>query len=244
MGDQQQLVTRQVGEIVPIAPVPVETMIMAGIEKGITPEGMKMLVDLRLQLEGIRAEHEFNAAMTAFQSECPPVTKNRDAKKGNGAVMYSYADLDHIKRTIQPTLAKNGLSVTDDATFTKDSVEAVATVFHVGGHRRSAKFSAPVSGTEMMSDMQKSASALSFARRYALVLALGLTTGEQDDDGQSAGIARVTEQQAADLEAKMTEVLRNPAKFLKWLGVDRVSDLAAVDYDKAIKELERLERAK
>lgn len=228
---------------VAVAPVAVEQMLLAGIEKGLTPEGIEKLVDLKLKLESIRAENEFNAAMVAFQSECPSIDKNRAAKDRHGKVMYSYSDLDHIKHTIQPILAKHGLSVSDDAKFTENAVEAVATAYHIGGHRRSSTFRAPIGGTDMMSNMQKSASALSFARRYALIQVLGLTTGDRDDDGQTAGAGElIDEEKAATLQALMEECIRNKPKFLQWLGVEKIADLPLIKYAQAVAECEKQRR--
>lgn len=222
------------------APVPVETMLMAGIERGLTPEGIEKLVELKLKLEAIRAEREFNEAMVDFQSECPSIPHNCEAKDRNGRVLYTYADADQIKKTIQPLLTKCRLSLSYDARFTDKSVEAVATVSHVGGHKRTATFSAPVSGTEMMSNAQKAASALSFASRYAMRQALGLTTEGKDDDGGAAGKSnRITEEQAANLRALMDEVKADESKFLKFLGAASIPEILAVDYDRAVKALER-----
>ena len=66
----------------------------------------------------------------------------------------------------------------------------------------------------------------------------GLAARDQDDDGQAAGVATITTAQAADLLALADEVGLNVGKLLAWLKVERVEDLPAAHYQKAVAALE------
>lgn len=166
------------------------------IEKGVSPETLEKIVALQERILERDGRMAFAAAMAAFQGECPPITKNKTATN-QGRPMYQFAELDHIAEKIRPLLQKHGLSYRFDSTIEEDRVKVVCIVRHIAGHSESANFEAPVDGTSMMNKAQKAASALSYARRYALILALGLTTtGDQDDDGRSTGKASHMDEQA------------------------------------------------
>lgn len=214
----------------------VMSMLQSAVEKGASPESLAKLVDLQERIMAKQAEMDFNQAMHSFQVECPPISKNK--KAGSGSFTYNYATLDHIASTIAPILQKNGLSYSFESTLTENSVEAVCNIKHVGGHSSSAKFSAPIDRNAKMNDMQKAASALSYARRYALILALGITTGEIDDDGHSVVIQYITESQAADLQALAEEVGADVPKFLAYLKVDAIERIPAKSFKECVRLLE------
>lgn len=82
--------------------------------------------------------------------------------------------------------------------------------------------------------------ATSYATKYAMLKLFSIETGE-DDEGRVEpyeSLAKITEEQAADLEALIEEVGADKAKFLKYLKVDAVADLPAKNYSTAVKALE------
>lgn len=189
---------------VPTALAPVSDvggLLTLAINKGINPDGLAKLLDLQERVLQRHAEAAFNEAMQAFQSACPPIVHDRTADAGK--YKYTYATLSHIAATIAPLLRELGLSYSFDADFVSEtidmgngkfvertSIRATCTVHHVAGHSRKATFQAPIDKGASMNVMQQSASALSYARRYALQLALGITTADTDDDGGGAGRQR------------------------------------------------------
>jgi hypothetical protein len=64
-------------------------------------------------------------------------------------------------------------------------------VHHVKGHAEASSFRAPVDSGAKMNEMQRSASSLTYAKRYAFQNAFGILTGDQDDDGRGAGVGEV-----------------------------------------------------
>lgn len=172
----------------------VGSLLTLAINQGITPDGLSKLLDLQERILQRQAEAAFNAAMQEFQSRCPPIPHDRDGHQA------SYASLPRIAEAIAPLLSELGLSYCFDAEFISEEsdvgngktvergyIRATCTVHHVEGHSRSARFQSPIDKTSKMNCMQQSASALTYARRYALTLALGLTTTDTDDDGARSG---------------------------------------------------------
>lgn len=157
-------------------------LIAMAIEKGADVDSLSKLMDLQERQMDKKAEQDYNRAITGFQSELRPIGKNKTSYVG------SYATLDHIAKSIAPILAEHELSYSFDSEITDGIVLVVCHINHINGHARSAKFSAPIDAAAKVNDMQKTASALSYARRYALQLALGITTTDEDDDGETGGI--------------------------------------------------------
>lgn len=82
--------------------------------------------------------------------------------------------------------------------------------------------------------------ATSYATKYAMLKLFNIETGE-DDEGRVEpyeAIKRIDSEQAANIEALITEVKADKAKFLKWMQAESVEDIRARDYDEAIKALE------
>jgi hypothetical protein len=182
-----------------LAPAPVNLQTMAGlltiaVEKGLSPEAMERLVNLQQRLMQQQAEEAFNVAIQRFQSACPVITKNATADAGKYS--YNFADLPHIAATIRPHLEAAGLSYSFDSKLEVDRLRVTCTVHHVAGHSRTSTFEAKIDGPSAMSQLHKSASTLTYCRRYALTLALGLTTADMDDDGR--GITTPSPQPGAD----------------------------------------------
>jgi hypothetical protein len=216
-------------------------LLQTAMSSGMAPEQVEKLVDLYERLQARQAEQQFAAAMAAFQAEVPPISKNREVNTGRYS--YDYAELDHIAAVIRPILEEHGLSYTWESEQHDGRMVVSCILRHSGGHSTRTTFTVPVDTASRMNAQQATASALSYARRYALILVLGLTTtGERDDDGVAAGSQTITDTQAADLQAMASEVGADEAKFLAYLRVGSFNSIAEKDYPRALKALEAKRR--
>ena len=150
---------------------------------------------------------EIAAAYVAAQAEMPEITKGRKANVGNYS--YTYADLGDTINAVRPVLVKHGLAIAQDVSRHERMIE----VFTLIVHRSGESVSFGPMGFESGSTPQASGSAVTYARRYSLLAALGLAT--EDDDGQSAAKDRKPAQQQAP---------RNPTT-IEPTSVDPVRDL-------------------
>jgi len=216
-------------------------LLQLALREKVSMDVIERLVALKERSEDRDAESQYNAALASFQEECPPIHKNREVKPTSDSGMkfgYSYADLEEVVNTIRPFLARHGFSFTHDAKATSSGMlEVVCTVRHIAGHARTASFPAPTSSRAGMSDVQKYASALTFARRQTLIQALGLTTTDADTDG--ADLTPITEEQARTIEDYIGESGADRARFLKWVGVASVPEILAGDFDRVVVELKK-----
>lgn len=173
--------------------VPVETLIGKAIEQGISVEGLERLLAMRDRLRAEDARAAFFEAMTGFQADCPVIGKTRTARiesRTGGSYTYRYAPLEVIVAAVSPILHRYGLSYRFDTRFEDNppAQHVICTVTHVQGHSESSEFRSPVDSSARMNVMQQSAAAQTYAKRYALVNALGILTGDEDNDGHT-GVA-------------------------------------------------------
>ena len=200
---------------------------------------LERLVAMRERAEDRLAAQQYADAIGRFQEDCPIVGKN--AAGAHGA---RYATLDQIMASIRPALTRNGLSVTfDSEDLDGGKLRVVAVVHHAAGHSERASFTVSREAkSNRMNDTQRDGSALSYGKRYALCMALGISTGDVvDDDGAGAGSPdepSITDEQVAELAALAEEVGAKIPAFLKWMGVESLSDIRASRFEKAIRGLE------
>ncbi len=172
----------------PAAPNPL-AMLAGALERGIDPDKLEKMFDLAERHEQKEARRAHFAALAAFQADCPQIVKNKVANvrtKSGAAYDYAYSDLDNIMSQIRPLLGRHGLSVTFDAEFEDRAIVSVCYIAHAGGHVEARRFRCPIDFDASMNDSQKMGSANSYANRYNVVNALGLTTGEDDDAAQGS----------------------------------------------------------
>lgn len=187
MNDIIKTEEQQIAQVQPIG-IDAEMLIMKGIEAQVPVETMERLLAMREKLNDEKARTEFFKALAGFQADCPIIHKNKKVmQKNSNQVRYSYASLDSIVKQISPFLAKWGLSYMFKSSTTENGVMQSCVIRHFLGHSETSNFTISIDPDAYMGDAQKSGSASSFAKRYALQDALGILTGDDDDDAQSLG---------------------------------------------------------
>lgn len=135
-----------------------------------------------------KIEPSLASAYIAAFADIEGVTK--DALGQVGQQKYKYADLGSVIGAIKPVLIRHGLAFTQPCEPSPSGV-TVRTVLHHGSGETMDLGSLFVPANKQ--DAQGFGSALTYARRYALVSAFGVPT--EDDDGKAAS-ASVNRQQA------------------------------------------------
>lgn len=165
----------------------VSTFIQQAIEQNLPVETLERLFSLREKVKAEQAKELFDEAMSKFQGDCPVIKKTKDGAKVGGKVVYRYAPLDSIVSQTKEFLKENGFSYMIK-TETKEGkgVKVYCIVKHFAGHSEISDIEVPLgSKTNLMSDTQVVASAITFAKRYSFCNAFGILTGDEDDDANS-----------------------------------------------------------
>lgn len=227
---------------------PVTDLLRIAVEKGTPVAELKELVALHEHMERKQAQRDYSAAMARFQAECPSIKKSSTAQittNSGSKFSYTFAELGEIAQTVNPLLAKHGLSYTWDATVDEKgaNLTCVCTVRHENGHSETSRITVPTGSPSAMSNQQKVGAALTFARRLSLTSALGLTSTDDDVDGKDLGGGSsnepITEKQADNLSARLAAVNGDLARFLKLFDVPTLADIPASRYAEALQKIEK-----
>lgn len=203
-------------------------------------DALDKLLELHDRVQRRHAELEFARAFVAFQEQVPPIPRNTHvefATKDGRKVSFDSANFETIMEFTKEARKQNGFSVGFDMKVDGALVVATCYLRHRDGHSTSNTASVPWASTNPgMSDQQKYAAALTFCKRIALTAVLGLSL--TDPEGEDQDQTTITEKQAATLEALIEEVGQDKAAFLKWQGVERIADVLARRYERAVHALE------
>lgn len=224
----------------------VHPLIELAIREKMGVEGIERLCALKEREEARLARAEFMAAMAAFKAACPPVprrSKNAqfEVTKSGMKVPRTYAALEDIEATIRPHLGANGLSFRwSDSTVEAGKLTTACIVSHVGGHSESSSVVLPVDAKSGANEQQKYGSAMTYAQRYSLIQALGLTSCDEDDDGNGApeDVETITPEQVDILESLLDQ---RPAgakqRFIEYYEIESLDDLPAARFDRCVADL-------
>lgn len=137
------------------------------------------------------SDHEnIAAALVAALADLSVVEKGRKANAGSYS--YDYADIADVVKLTRPALAAHGLVALTPVHDHGDGLACTVILLHTSGQRLDlGPFPFPHG-----KDAQATGSMVTYHRRYALVAALGMAAGD-DDDGASAA-ARPTRSEPVD----------------------------------------------
>lgn len=159
-------------------------LIAQAIDKNVPVETMEKLLAMRRELKQEAAKEAYDRAMATFQSECPTIQKTKEVKNQNNTVIYKYAPIESIVDQVREALKNNGFSYSTSMDLLENGVKVCIKVTHAQGHSEETCMTVPLgTKTQVMSASQQVAAATTFAKRYAFCNALGILTGDEDNDG-------------------------------------------------------------
>lgn len=230
--------TEKMTPVVQSPATPME-MLQHALQSGASLEMMEKLIGLQERWMAGQARRAFDEAIAAAKAEIPVIAKDRKVgfeskKPGAAATSYKHESLGEIARTIDPILAKHGLSYRWRSSQGDGGISVTCVLSHKDGHFEETTLRGGADSSGNKNPLQAVASTTTYLSRYTLKLALGLATAEGDDDGQSAHpSAKITEEQVNELIALADETSADKSKICKWLGVESVPEIPAAAFEKA-----------
>jgi hypothetical protein len=217
----------------PLTPM---AMISHAVANGASIEAIEKLMALQERIEAGQARKAFDAALSAAKSEIPVILKNRlvdyASTDGKSRTTYRHEDLGEIARTVDPFLAKHGLSYRFQTTSEiNQPISVTCIVSHRDGHSETNTLTGPRDDSGKKNSLQQMGSTITYLQRYTLKAALGLAAAA-DDDGAASGTDSeefITEDQVLELRDLIASVDGQEAFFLK---IMKVVSLDAVYADK------------
>ena len=224
-----QIAKIETPQMMPATLTPMD-MIERAVSSGAGIDTIEKLMGLQERWEKNQARKAFDAAVAEAKAEIKPVTRN-----ATGHNSKRYADFASIARAVDPILSRHGLSYRFRSEQ-NERINVTCILSHKLGHSEETTLSGPPDTTGNKNAIQAIGSTLTYLQRYSLMQALGLAASN-DDDGNSAG-GVVTDEQVGALRSLISETKSDIDKFLKWAGVESLSDLPAAKFAAAKAMLE------
>lgn len=167
-------------------------VLMAIIERASTAsdfsiDRLTQLLELKERWDAVEARKAYCAAMAAFKSNPPRLTKNKHVAFGNTS--YNHATHDEVSDKVAAALARVGITHAWAMRQSETDIFVTCWLTHVAGHRESAVMSCAYDKSGGKNLIQAVASANSYMQRYTLLAVTGLSTSDMpNDDGRAMGI--------------------------------------------------------
>jgi hypothetical protein len=221
-------------------PTPMD-MLNRAVAQGAGVEVLAKLMDLQERHERNLARRAFDAALADAKSELPVIFKNRtvDFTSAKGRTNYRHEDLAEIARTVDPILAKHGLSYRfRTSSAPNEPISVTCIVSHRQGYYEENTLVGGKDDSGNKNPLQQVGSTLTYLQRYALKAALGLAASTDDDAGGVEDSTTITDAQLSDLQRLADEVGADVEKFCIYLKVPSLADIPAGMFKRAKTALE------
>lgn len=190
--------------------------------------------------------HELSAALAAAQGEM------RIAEEDTPSHYGKYADFATVVKTARVPLSKHGLSIIQRPIYTGEVHILCTRLCHKSGQWIESRMLLSPPRT----DIQSMGSYISYVKRYCYAAIIGLASGYEDDDGESAlsieekrvrdtrekRAPRISRDQAMTLgglfnalSTDVQEVMKE--ELQKKFKIEKLTDLNSKDFDDAYKML-------
>jgi hypothetical protein len=177
----------------PAAGSPAELLTMierAARDPQVDLEKMQRLLDMHEVMVNREGEREMNAALVAASQDMQPIV----ADATNPQTRSKYATFAALDRQAKPIYTQHGLALSfnTEPTSTPDTIRVICYLHHTSGSTR--RYQTPdlpvettgLAGKSMMTRMHATGSAMTYGKRYLLLLIFNLAV-DDDDDGNAAG---------------------------------------------------------
>jgi len=198
-------------------------MLQMAEAQGAPVEQLERLWALNEKVEAANAKKAYTVAMSNFRAECPSIIKT---KQGHNS---KYAGLAETIDQIKDLLSEYGLSHSWRTSQENGNIKVECIVTHVLGHSESTSLISPPETSGNKSDIQGIGSAVEYMKRYTFFAILGLSSADEDNDGNS----RVSFEQAEELEKLADEAGVDKGKFLVYFQAGSFNHIPAKQYKNA-----------
>lgn len=177
-------------------------LLRIAIESNADLDRLEKLMQLQERWEANEARKAFVTAMAGFKREPVQIFKRKQVgytTREGDFVGYKHAELSDITDAIAPAMAKHGLSFDWDIHQATGLITVDCVVTHVLGHSKKVTMSGAPDSSGKKNLIQQAASTITYLQRYTLLAATGMSTKDEDDDGQGGaeGDERPTNSSAA-----------------------------------------------
>lgn len=240
-----------------------DVILLAGSDPNFDVEKFRTLVAIQREEQDRQdaraerqAELEAEAAFDAALSEVQGKIKRVAANQYNSQTRSDYADYAALDREIRPIYAAAGfaLSFDEEDSPKPDHVRVVCWVTYVPpgakrSHKRKYHHDVPADGKgarggDVMSKTHATSSAFTYGKRRVAGNIFNVAIGK-DDDGNAAGTSvaketaaplpgAISAAQAEEIRTLLSNLKLTERAFLQYAKLNRIEDIAADQFDRAI----------
>lgn len=188
--------------------------------------------------------NELATALSKFQSEV------KDAERSKSSYNGKYAALEQIYAIIRPLLSKHGLAFKQDlVSQSVQDVKVQTWIIHASGQYMMSELTVPVPPAGCKSNpLQEIGKSSSYARRYAIMGAVGMTQKDEDDDADSLSASAqfkqapvappkkepfINYQQIEELKKLLEATGSEIDKFCQHFKVNKLGELTISQFNRA-----------
>jgi len=201
---------------------------------------LEKIVEVQMQVIKEQSRQAFNIDMVAVQKEIPTVLRDKE----NAQTSSQYASYEKIIDETKKIYTKKGFSVAffEEDCEKPDHIRVAANLMHSAGHTEQYHVDIPLDKSGIKGTVNKTAthakgSSMTYGRRYLLSMIFNIPTS--DDDGNAAGIQLLNEAEVNKINDLIRELNVDKEKFLKYMKVNKIDEVAAKDFSKALSALEQ-----
>lgn len=212
-------------------------LLSLAVSKDLDIDKLAKLMDLQREYNAEQARKAFFSALSEFQATVPEIRKTQRVfyTTSSGKTEYYFAPLADISRQIKDACKKCGLAYRWEIQDTDKEIKVTCLVTHLDGHTERTTMTAAPDNSGGKNAIQGRASAIQYMKRYTLIGALGITTAEQDNDGQIPEIdLDYLHAQYIDLYNQLIQI---DSQYTKWHPDSWKSERTKTVYLKAIKSI-------
>lgn len=240
-----------------LTPVDPQAAVIAMIERAardpsIDLDKMERLLAWREREQERVASQAFDRAMADCQKQMRQVTKDSD----NPHTKSRYASYAALDRSLRPIYSGCGFHVEFDTREAPEpNIRVICRVAHDGGFSREYHIDMPADGKgaqgrDVMTRTHATGSALTYGRRYLLMMIFNIAVSDRDDDdGNSAGgnLTTISEEQVV----RLTELIKKTAVksaeanlllFCEHFHIETLGALPANKFNEAVAALKAKEK--
>jgi hypothetical protein len=233
------------------APTLDQQIVMAAADPHVDVGKMKALTELRTQMRAEDAKEAFNIALGEAQAEMRPI----EADANNPSTRSKYATLYQVDSKLRPVYSKHGLSISfNTADCPLPEHTRVLAYVSRGLHIREYQIDIAVDtkgakGNDVMTKTHASGSALSYGKRYLLLMIFNVTIADpgrrSDDDGNAAGgAATITQKQVKEVQAALKDAGADEEKFCAAFSIPSIAMLRPADLTAGLARIAAFKKAK
>ena len=239
---------QQGGHALELAPSPVQLSETAAIfsmierasrDPAVDIDKLERLMQMSERVTARNAKSAYFAALSEMQEHLPVIGERGEIKIGSGKPQ-TYALWEDINEAIKPALSSYGFALSFRTGREADRIVVTGILSHREGHTEETTMHLPLDASGSKNAVQAVGSSTSYGKRYTAGALLNLTSRareDRDDDGAAGGGASISDVQMDELRALIDETKTDIRRFCAHFKIDAVADLRAVDYARAVSQL-------